>query len=410
MRLNKTQWCWLLYDPGNAAFALLVRAVFAPLFFMLCAQNHWSESVATGNWGIVCSLAGIAAGALSLFFGALADAGACRKRYLAVATAVGIVATLGLAMVSDYRAVLVLYFIALAAFMAGNSFYDSLLVSVAKAHEFSFLSTFAYGFGYLGGFIPFVLILGAGAFIKDSVLTARAAFVLAAVWWGVFTVPLMLAVREQVSTRQPIPWYHGFAQLCKTLAEIACCRNALIFLIAYFLYIDGVSTILLMATPISVDIGMSQMLLMLTILGLQVIGFPATIGFGLLARRFGARKMVYTALTLYVITAVLIGILALCENYHTKLILFLSAALLIALAQGGIQSLSRSLFGTLIPEGKAAEFFGVYNIFGKFTTVLGPVLVCIAGRLWGESVYGIVMLIVPFLLGGWLLSKVKFPD
>ena len=408
MRLNRAQWCWLLYDPGNAAFALLVRAVFAPLFLMACSKNIWSESAATANWGMVCSFAGVFAGACSLYFGALADAYARRKLALAVSTAIGVAATLFLALVSDHRLILAGYFVALAAYMVSNSFYDSLLISVAKPEEFSWLSTFAYGFGYLGGLVPFLGILAGGFFIEDSVVTARTAFVTAALWWAIFTVPLLLKVREKRTEKHLSKWYEGFRQLGATLLEVWQNRNTRLFLMAYFLYIDGVSTILLMATPISVEIGMSEMLLMATILGLQVIGFPATVLAGALARVFGARRVVYIELALYIVTAALIGVLTLLAEYQSKVALFLTAALLIALAQGGIQSLSRSLFGCLIPPDKAAEYFGVYNIFGKFTTILGPVLIYAVAQLWQRSEYGIVLLIVPFTAGGILLSRVNF--
>ena len=409
MRLNKEQWCWLLYDPGNASFALLVRAVFAPLVFMSCAEGVWSESTATANWGLLCSVAGVAAGVLSLYFGALADAWGRRKFALMISTFLGIFATLALVFVKDYRAIMAVYFAALAAYMVSNSFYDSLLVSVAKPSEFSKLSTFAYGFGYLGGFLPFIAILGAGFLINDKILTARASFVLAAAWWMVLTLPLIFGVRESKGALRKVRWYEGFVQLFRSLKTVFGNRNSRIFLIAYFLYIDGVSTILLMATPIALGIGMSEVMLMGAILALQVIGFPATIGMGFLAGRIGTRRVVYILLSLYVLTAVLIGFISCCGSYNAKLILFLSSALLIALAQGGIQSLSRSLYGLLVPQEQAAEFFSVYNIFGKFTTMLGPVLIYLASMLWQKSEYGIVLLIGPFVLGGCLLAKVKFP-
>ena len=410
MKLNKAQWCWLLYDPGNAAYALLVRAVFAPLFFMHCARGVCSESEAAASWGLLCSGAGIFAGVCSLYFGALADARNRRKTALLAASVLGAVSAAALALTGDHRAVMIVYFISLAAYMAGNSFYDSLLISVAQPAQYSRLSTFAYGMGYLGGFIPFVGILAAGFYLGDKIVTARSAFVLAAVWWVLFSIPLAAAVREvPPSEKIKLHWYDGFSGLWKTLKEVFANRNTRLFLIAYFLYIDGVSTILMMAAPISVEIGMSETLLMLTILGLQVIGFPSTITFGKLAGRFGARKMVYAALVLYVLTASLIGVLTLCSSANGKLICFLSAAFLIALAQGGIQSLSRSLYGLLVPEEKAAEFFSVYNIFGKFTTILGPVLVYLVSMIWHRSEYGIVLLIIPFTVGGFMLSKVKFP-
>ncbi len=412
MRLTRPQWCWLAYDPGNAAFALVVRAVFAPLFFMECARGAWSDADATGYWGLVSSAAGVAAGFFSLYLGAVADARGRRKVALGMFVLLGVLAGIGLCWTGpgDDRAILLLYFTALAAYMIGNSFYDALLLSVAKPSEFHFLSSFAYGCGYVGGMIPFLVCLAWGWYSRDSLGTAYAAFVIASIWWGVFTLPLLLGVRETPGKRLDTRWFDGFRELAATVRELGKYRNALLFLVAYFLYIDGVSTILLMATPISVDIGMPQWLLLATILGLQVIGFPSTVGFGSLARRVGARRMVYAALLLYVLTALLIGLLSISETYEVRIGLFLAAALLIALAQGGIQSLSRSLFGMLIPQEKAAEFFGVYNIFGKFTTILGPVLVYLAGRWWGHTEYGIVLLIVPFAAGGLLLSRVRFPD
>ena len=210
MRLNKAQWCWLLYDPGNAAFALLVRAVFAPLFFMACARGTWSESAATANWGMVCSAAGVFAGVCSLYFGALADVYAERKLALTISTAIGVTATLLLAAVSDHRLILTVYFIALAAYMVSNSFYDSLLVSVARPEEFSWLSTFAYGFGYLGGLVPFLGILGGAFFIKESLLVARISFLVAAVWWALFTLPLLFRVDEKSDSLHQIRWYDSF--------------------------------------------------------------------------------------------------------------------------------------------------------------------------------------------------------
>ncbi len=412
MRLDKPQWCWLLYDPGNAAFALLVRAVFAPLFFLFCVkiQGHWSESEATANWALTCSLSGVAAGILSLYFGALADAAGRRKLALAIASFGGSTATLALAFTSDYRCVLVLYFAALAAYMAGNSFYDSLLVFVASPAEYSLLSSFAYGFGYLGGLLPFIGILTLGLLLKDKIVIARCAFILAAVWWAVFTIPLLCKVQEKAAgeSRQ-LRWYDGFRQLWISLKHAFGNRNIRIFLIAYFLYIDGVSTILLMATPISVEIGIGENLLMAVMLMLQIIGLPATIFVGRWASRWNARNVVYILLLFYILAAVLVGGLSLTVKYEIKLGLFLAVALLIALAQGGIQALSRSLFGLLVPPGQAAEFFSVYNIFGKFTTLLGPVLIYLSSMWLGRSEYGVVMLIVPFLLGGWMLKKVDFP-
>ena len=410
MRLNKEQWCWLLYDPGNAAFALLVRAVFAPLVFMSCVKGVWSESSATANWGLLCSFSGVAAGALSLYFGALADGRSKRKLALLISTVIGVAASVMLAFSHDYRWIMVIYFIGLAAYMVGNSFYDSLLISVAKPVEYSKLSTMAYGFGYMGGFLPFIIILGVGLWLKNKLLTAQIAFIFAGVWWFLWSLPLFFKVKESTAGQHSMRWFDGFKQLYESLKKVFSDRNARLFLIAYFLYIDGVSTILLMAAPLSVSIGMSEVMFMGAILALQFIGFPATVGVGALAGRIGTRKVVYGLLAIYTTVAALVGAISLSTGYTVKLTLFLVVAFLIALAQGGIQSLSRSLFGTLVPPERAAEYFSVYNIFGKFTTLLGPILIYLASMWWHKSEYGIVLLIVPFVLGGTMLARVKFPE
>ena len=410
-RWTRPQWCWLLYDVANAAFALVVRAVFAPLFFMLCAKDLWPKELATGYWGLVSSAAGIVAGVFSLYCGALADARGRRKGFLGLFLALGVAATLGLCRTGagDGVAILWLYFGSLASYMIANSFYDSLLFAVAAPRDFHRLSSTAYGWGYVGGLIPFLLCLAVGWLLKDEFHTAKVAFVIGGVWWAALSVPLFAGVREKPEMRT-VRWYDGFRELFRTARELGRYREALLFLVAYFLYIDGVSTILLMATPISVEIGIGQTVLLLTMLGVQIVGCPGTLLFGRLAERFGARRMVYAALAIYVVTALLVGGMTLTADTGVKTRLFLAVALLIATAQGGIQSLSRSLFGMLVPPEKASEFFGVYNIFGKFTTIVGPVLIYCASRWLGRSEYGVVMLIVPFVLGGWLLSRVKFPE
>ena len=410
-RWTVPQFCWLLYDVANAAFALVVRAVFAPLFFMDCAGALWPDGRATAYWGLVSSASGIAAGVISLYCGALADARRRRKGALGFFVLTGVAATLLLPLAGkgDGVMILICYFAGLASYMAANSFYDSLLFAVAHPSDFHRLSTQAYGWGYVGGLIPFLVCLAVGFLLGNPAETARVAFVIGAIWWGGLTLPLLFGVKEAGAAAPRVRWYEGFRVLCHTVRELGHCRGAVLFLVAYFLYIDGVSTILLMATPISVDIGIKQTHLLLTMLGVQLVGCPCTILFGRLAARFGARRMVYAALAVYIVTALLVGVMTLTESVAVKTGLFLGVALLIAAAQGGIQSLSRSLFGMLIPAEKASEFFGIYNIFGKFTTIVGPVLIYAASLWWGRTEYGIILLIVPFVLGGTLLSRVKFP-
>ena len=411
MRLTRAQLSWILYDMGSAAFALIVRTVFAPLLFKNSAHGVWEDAEATAWWGYAGSLAGLAAGVLAPYLGTLADAGGGKKRYLGIFLVLGLGATAGFCFTGagDAYWVLALYFIGLVAFMAGNSFYDSLLLDVAPRGGMHRLSSRAYAWGYIGGVIPFLFCLIVTFAADAAAWTTKLAFVVTAVWWGVLSLPLFRDIREKRRARRRVSPLDGFRKLARTARELGKYRNAVIFLIAYFLYIDGVGTILMMATPLSRDIGISELWLIGTILGLQFLGFPFTLLYGKLSKRYSARRMIYVAIGIYVTITLLVGVMTLVESAEWKLGLFLLVAFLIGTSQGGIQSLSRSLFSGLIPRERAAEFFGFYNIFGKFTTIVGPVLIGVAAAVWNRSEYGIVLLSIPFLLGGWLLSRVRIP-
>lgn len=414
MRLNRAQLSWIYYDMANAAFALIVRTVYAPLFFKDYSAAGMDPVFATSVWGYVSSGAGLAAGVLAPWLGSIADANSGRKKFLGGFLVLGVAATLMLCFTGKGGAgvMLTFYFTALVAYMASNSFYDALLPDIASRGACDRISSLAYAWGYIGGVIPFLVCLGVSLLFRDSPGFAfRFAFVATAVWWVALAIPMFRFVRER---RRPgahrINALDGFRKLAATAREIRKHRDAALFLVAYFLYIDGVGTILLMAAPISVDIGIPAQWLLLTILGLQFLAFPFTILYGTLAKRFGTRKMLYAAIGVYVAISALVGLIPCFESAEAKRWLFLVAAFLIGTSQGGIQSLSRSFFTRLIPKGQAAEFFGFYNIFGKFTTILGPVLVGLAGWLFGHSEIGIALLGVPFLLGGFLLGKVRLPS
>ena len=414
MRLNRAQLSWICYDMANAAFALIVRTVYAPLFFKDYSAAGMDPTFATGVWGYVSSAAGLAAGVLAPWLGSVADANAGRKKFLGGFLVLGAAATLALCFTGKGGAgvMLIFYFTALVAYMASNSFYDALLPDVAGRGASDRISSLSYAWGYIGGVIPFLVCLGVSLLFRDSPGFAfRFAFVATAVWWVALAIPMFRLVGEHKrSGGSRIGALDGFRKLWKTAREVRRHRDAALFLVAYFLYIDGVGTILLMATPISVDIGIPALWLLLTILGLQFLAFPFTLLYGRLARKFGARRMLYAAIGVYVAIAALVGLIPCFESTGAKRGLFLFAAFLIGTSQGGIQSLSRSFFTRLIPKGQAAEFFGFYNIFGKFTTILGPILVGLAGWLFGRSEIGIALLGVPFLLGGWLLGKVRLPS
>ena len=404
MKYNSQQLSWLLYDPANAAYALIVRTVFAPLFLGYCAKGIYSESDITSLWSICASAAGIAAGIISVLCGPWADR-RCKKRFMVLlATAAGILSTAGFLFIPGRipLAVLALSFIGLMSYMIANSFYDSLLPGIAAPQERDHLSTTGYAWGYAGGVGSFLLCLPP-VFMTNASDYFYFAFVIAAVWWTLGTIPLYRNVRE-------VPSCGERHNLKETFSFIFKEKNILLFLISYFLYIDGVGTILLAATPLADGLKISAKNLLITILALQFIGLPCTLLYGKFARRFSARTMIITAIAVYITIALLVTAMSLCPDLPTRQVIFIICAALIGTSQGGIQSLSRSLFSQIIPAHRSAELFAVYNIFGKFTTIVGPFFILLATCFTNKAELGITMLIVPFIAGACLLMKIKIPE
>ena len=403
MKYNSQQLSWLLYDPANAAYALIVRTVFAPLFLGYCAKSIYSESDITSCWSICASGAGLAAGIISVLCGPWADRNNKKLLMVKIATISGILSTIAYAAVPHGmpQLVLLLSFAGLMSYMIANSFYDSLLPGIAVPAERDHLSSTGYAWGYAGGVGAFLLCLLPIRFLSEP-WCYYAAFGIAAIWWALGSLPLLCNVREVSAGSEHYNLKETFKFIFKE-------KNILLFLIAYFLYIDGVGTILLAATPLAHGLNISADYLLITILALQFIGLPCTIIYGKLAKRFSSRAMIIAAVTVYTVIAVLVTVMSFCQSLAVKQIIFVASAALIGTSQGGIQSLSRSLFSQIIPSHRAAELFAVYNIFGKFTTIVGPVFILLATCLTGKAELGITMLILPFIAGGCLLMKIKIP-
>ena len=404
MKLTREQLSWLLYDPANAAYALIVRTVFAPLFLGYCASGIYTDSQVTSYWSICASVAGIIAGVISILCGPWADHAQKKRFMVIIATLSGVVSTAGFILIPPKMplTVLALSFTGLMSYMIANSFYDSLLPGIAAPQERDRLSTTGYAWGYAGGVGSFLLCL-LPVFLLREPYSFYCAFAIAAIWWTAGSIPLCKNVRERSQASEP-------RKLTETFRYIFQEKNILLFLIAYFLYIDGVGTILLAATPLADGLQISAANLLITILALQFIGLPCTIIYGKLAKRFSARTMIVTAIAVYILIALLVTTMSFCSSLKLRQIIFIVCAALIGTSQGGIQSLSRSLFSRIIPAERAAELFAVYNIFGKFTTIVGPVFILIATAATGRAELGITMLILPFILGALLLLKVKVPD
>jgi UMF1 family MFS transporter len=407
---NRPVLSWAFYDWANSAFATTVMAGFFPVFF----QKFWSVDVSptatTSRLGFGSAIAGAVIAVLAPILGAIADRGGRRKQFMFAWTLLGVAATAGLYLAAQgqWIAALVLFVLGTIGFNGGVVFNDSLLLDVADPGDFDRVSAFGYALGYLGGGLLFllnVLMVQKPALfgLRDAGQAVQVSFLSVAAWWLLFTIPVMRGVREQ--QRGPhlgivAAIRVGFRELGNTIAHVRQYRVVVMFLFAYWFYIDGVNTIIKMAVDYGTALGLDTGALLTALLVTQFVGFPAALLFGWLGNRIGPKR------------AILIGLVVYCAITVYAYFLdsereFFALAVAVGLVQGGVQSLSRSLFGRLVPQGKSAEFFGFYNMMGKFATVLGPLLIAIVAALTHNQRASIISLVLLFVVGGALLWRVR---
>jgi len=400
---------WALYDWGNSAFATAVIAGFFPVFF----KEYWSAgvdaTVSTFRLGLPNTLASVAVLMVAPVLGAIADRGALKKVFLTVFATGGIAATAALSLVGAgaWTAAAALFVAGGIGFAGANIFYDALLLDVARRERLDLVSGLGFAAGYLGGGIFFAgcvaLTLWPAAFgLADASEAVRMSFLLTALWWALFTLPLLRMVRERGATQRvdfAAAVCGGLRQLAATVHKIRRYRTVGLFLLAYWLYIDGVDTVIRMAVDYGLALGFRSQDLIAALLLVQFIGFPAALAFGWLGQRIGARTGILIGLAVY--AGVTVWAWRLSEPWE-----FYAIAAVIGLVQGGVQSLSRSLYARLIPPGAAAEFFGFYNFLGKFAAVFGPMMMGWVAVLSGDTRTSILSLLVLFAGGALLLLAV----
>jgi UMF1 family MFS transporter len=401
---------WALYDWANSAFATTVMAGFFPVFF----KQYWSAggeaAVSTFRLGLLNGAGSLVVALSAPLLGAMADRGGARLKLLAIFTLLGAVGTAGLYAVGqgDWVGAAVVYSLAGVGFWGGIIFNDALLVDVAEPAEYDVVSAFGYSLGYVGGglllLLNVVMVTSPASFGLASASDAvRIAFPMVAVWWVIFMLPCLAWVREQRPARPLAPSAAaraGWRELGATIHEVRKYRPLVWFLLAYWLYIDGVNTVIKMAIDFGLSLGFPQQSLIAALLITQFVGFPAALAFGWLGNRIGARNGIFIAIAVYAAATV-------AAYWMSEVAHFYALAVVIGLVQGGIQSLSRSYYATLVPEGKQGEFFGFYNMMGKFAAVLGPTMVGITALLTHNTRAGMLSLIVLFLGGATLLARVK---
>lgn len=404
---------WALCDWANSAFATTVMAGFFPVFF----KQYWSAgteaAVSTFRLGLLSGAGSLVIALAAPLLGAMADRGGARVRLLAFFTLLGAVMTGALYTVAqgEWVAAAVVYSLAGIGFWGGVIFNDALLVDVAEPPEYDLVSAWGYSLGYAGGGLLLLLnasmVANPAAFgLASSADAVRIAFPIVAAWWVLFTVPCLVWVSERKSSRSlPLRGAAraGWKEFRATLREIRKYRALVWFLLAYWLYIDGVNTIIKMAVDYGLSLGFPQQSLIAALLITQFVAFPAALAFGWLGSRIGARNGIFIAIAIYSVTTV-------AAYWMREVSHFFMLAVVIGLVQGGIQSLSRSYYAALVPEGKQGEFFGFYNMMGKFAAVLGPTIVGVTALLTRDVRAGMLSIIVLFVGGATLLARAGRPD
>jgi len=406
---RRTVYAWAFYDWANSAFATTVMAGFFPLFFKEYWNSGVADTVSTFRLGLANSMASLVVVLCAPLLGAIADHLDRRKGFLLLFAALGVVMTGALHFVAagDWQLAALCYGLAILGFSGGNLFYDALLLSVARPAQLDRVSALGFALGYLGGGLLFafnvLMVLYPDWFgLPDKATAVRVSFLSVALWWAIFSVPLFLLVpeaRAAEAVRARVAITRGLAQLRRTLREIGRLPHTFLFLLAYWLYIDGVDTIVRMAVDYGLSLGFPSNSLIVALLITQFVGFPAAIAFGRLGDRIGARAGILTALAVYVVVTAWGAFMSAVWEFYLL-------AVVIGLVQGGVQSLSRSLYARLIPPGRSAEFFGFYNMLGKFAAVLGPALMGWVGVLSGSPRIGILSVLVLFVAGAALLLRV----
>lgn len=405
----KQERSWMLYDLANSAFSIIVSTAIFPIYFKSVAESAGVSSVdGTAYYGYAVSLATFILALLGPVLGTIADYKGMKKKFFVFFFALGVLGTASLALpFASWVLLAVFYVIATVGSSGANIFYNSFLTDITEEKRFDEVSAKGFAVGYIGSVIPFVaaiavIFLTQAGIIPLSVGAAsQIAFLITALWWGLFTIPFLKNVKQVYYVEREGQIILGsFKRLWQTFKDIRQYRNILIFLIAYFFYIDGVGTIINMSTAYGTDVGLDATGLLVALLVVQIVAAPFAVLFGKLAGKFGRKNMLYVAILVYTFVCIF-------ALFLDTLIEFWFLALMVGTVQGGIQAISRSLYASMVPKDKSNEFFGFYNIFGKFASVLGPFLLAVTTQLTGSSTYGVFSIIILFIIGFVVLLFVK---
>ena len=397
MKLTKEEKNWILYDVGNSAFTLLIATIM-PLYFNYLAEQAGLSSVDyLAYWGYAASVATLFVVFIGPVFGTLADTKGFKKPVFSVALVVGAAACVLMGFAKQWLVFLVIYVIAKTGYSASLIFYDSMLADVTTADRMDQVSSQGYAWGYIGSCVPFVvclmIVLGAGKLGISMELAMGISFFVTAAWWVLMTVPMLKTYRQKnYVERKPHAFRESFARIGKTFLNVRKEKKIFLFLLAFFFYIDGVYTIIDMATAYGSALGLDSTGLLLALLMTQIVAFPCAILFGRLARRFRTEHLI----TVCVVAYIGIALFACVLRTQTQ---FWILAIFVGMFQGGIQALSRSYYAKIIPAEQSGEYFGLLDICGKGASFIGTAIVSVVSQLTGDINKGVAMIVVLFVVG-----------
>ena len=382
----------------------IIAAIILPNFYGTLTSGNLTAGT---WWGYATSLGTLICAVLAPFLGTLGDYRGWKKKLFTVFVIIGVVATAGLTFTANWQVILALYVIGTVGFSGSCVFYDGFLHDVTTIDRMDTVSTYGYGLGYIGGstiplVISMLLIMFGSRIGVSSALACQLSFMLTAVWWLVFTIPMWRNV-HQIHAIEPEGSIASqtLSRLGEMIRRIARSKGMLLFLFAYFFYIDGVGTIIHMATIFGTNMGLDNNAMIVILLVVQIVAFPFAILYGKLSKKYGVRGMILFGIATYMtVCFVALGLEPLRQLGQIPLLLgFIFLAFLVGTAQGGIQALSRSYFGKLVPEDSANEFFGFFDIFGKFSAVVGPALFSVVWGATAKVYLGILPVLSMFVIG-----------
>lgn len=398
---------WCMYDWGSSAFSTTVEAAVLPVYFEQVVASNLAGNLATVYWGYTNALSLLISAILAPIIGSIADYTGGKKRLLAIFATIGIAATALMIFIDagDWLLALTLFLFGAIGLGASYVFYDALLPHIAHPDEIDYVSSKGYALGYLGGGILLAVNIVMIMFLfKGSTWGSRLSFLTVAIWWAIFTLPLLRRVPEPPPNTAGIgaginPLVAGLSRLRQTFQELRRYRQLFFFLLAFWLYNDGIGTIIKMATIYGSEIGIGMIDLIGALLLTQFVGIPFSLLFGKFSGVIGTKRAIMLGLGWYILIA--IGGYFMSAAWH-----FWALAFAVGMVQGGTQALSRSLFGLMAPKARSGEFFGFYDISSKFAGIAGPFLFAVVGQIFGSSRLSIVSLIIFFIGGILLLSRV----